>query len=289
VTGSDQASVQVDLLNPGQVFACCGLLELASRLWKGVEGRFEMNATCRFVLTASDSEPQIAALLQELAKTNIVGLTKHEVDELKRLQRTKKETGRLSESDEQRRKKLEKQEREGSVILAEPFNLTLDWWQEDGTPTTWAGQQRVGSIARAAQSRLPGAADVSQLLNYACVLRSTETDKKPSKKVEPFYFDARRFAGSLDVGFSLDEVGGSVVAYPAVELLCLIGLQRFRPAPTEDRRYRYRIWSDPLGVCVAAGAVSGAVPVPRGRTFVFSRRNRDAQGRYKAFGFAQPD
>ena len=34
-------SVSVDVTNPGQFFACCGLLELADRLWPGAEGWFE--------------------------------------------------------------------------------------------------------------------------------------------------------------------------------------------------------------------------------------------------------
>src|SRR3954447_519303 len=33
--------IPVDLTNPGQFFACCGLLELADRLWPGAEGWFE--------------------------------------------------------------------------------------------------------------------------------------------------------------------------------------------------------------------------------------------------------
>ena len=36
--------VAVDLSNPGQFFACCGLLELAHRLWPGAEGWFESGA-----------------------------------------------------------------------------------------------------------------------------------------------------------------------------------------------------------------------------------------------------
>ena len=40
--------IPVDLTNPGQFFACCGLLELASRLWPGAEGWFEKTALlCR--------------------------------------------------------------------------------------------------------------------------------------------------------------------------------------------------------------------------------------------------
>src|ERR1700674_5186540 len=33
-------TVNVDPTNPGQFFACCGLLELADRLWGGAEGWF---------------------------------------------------------------------------------------------------------------------------------------------------------------------------------------------------------------------------------------------------------
>src|SRR5437667_9249609 len=33
-------TLPVDLTNPGQFFACCGLLELADRLWPGAEGWF---------------------------------------------------------------------------------------------------------------------------------------------------------------------------------------------------------------------------------------------------------
>src|SRR5689334_2697577 len=38
---SGEMVVAVDLANPGQYFACCGLLELAHRMWPGAEGWFE--------------------------------------------------------------------------------------------------------------------------------------------------------------------------------------------------------------------------------------------------------
>src|SRR5437773_3215099 len=38
--------IPVDLTNPGQFFACCGLLELADRLWPGAEGWFESPHFC---------------------------------------------------------------------------------------------------------------------------------------------------------------------------------------------------------------------------------------------------
>src|SRR5262245_54537618 len=38
--------IKVDLTNPGQFFACCGLLELADRLWPGAEAWFEGRDFC---------------------------------------------------------------------------------------------------------------------------------------------------------------------------------------------------------------------------------------------------
>ncbi|MBI4454814.1 MAG: hypothetical protein HY644_02830 [Acidobacteria bacterium] len=38
--------VPVDLTNPGQFFACCGLLELADRLWPGAQAWFDRRGFC---------------------------------------------------------------------------------------------------------------------------------------------------------------------------------------------------------------------------------------------------
>src|SRR5258708_10459887 len=38
--------IDVDPTNPGQFFACCGLLELAARLWNGAEGWFMGHEFC---------------------------------------------------------------------------------------------------------------------------------------------------------------------------------------------------------------------------------------------------
>ena len=41
INDSAPIRVDVDVTNPGQFFACCGLLELANQLWPGAEGWFE--------------------------------------------------------------------------------------------------------------------------------------------------------------------------------------------------------------------------------------------------------
>jgi CRISPR-associated protein Csb3 len=107
------------------------------------------------------------------------------------------------------------------------------------------------------------------------------------KSVEPFYFDARRFVHPLDTGFSLDKQDAETIAYPAVELLCLIGLQRFRPAATPMKwSFDYWPWPWPLTPPVAAAVFSGFSPVPGRQTHRFRLRFRDDQKRYKAFDFA---
>jgi CRISPR-associated protein Csb3 len=134
------------------------------------------------------------------------------------------------------------------------------------------------------------------MLDYACVLRLPAEYRKArtgsNDAVEPFYFDARRFAHALDIGFSLDKIRANTVAHPAVELLALIGLQRFRPkvVPSSEAKVKARVeystWHRPLGVTVAAAAACGAAHVPGCRRFRFKILARDDQKRYGAFGWA---
>ena len=41
LTRESSLCIHTDLTNPGHFFACCGLLELANRLWPGSTGWFE--------------------------------------------------------------------------------------------------------------------------------------------------------------------------------------------------------------------------------------------------------
>jgi hypothetical protein len=52
--------IAVDPTNPGQFFACCGLLELADRLWPGAEGCFTVEDFCVF---CNGSLPTLLAVL----------------------------------------------------------------------------------------------------------------------------------------------------------------------------------------------------------------------------------
>jgi CRISPR-associated protein Csb3 len=249
----------IDFVNPGQVIAALGLFELASRLQPTVQGHFNFHSRT-FILSNADSlEP--SALLTQLCQS------------------------RLDEDQSQK----------SVLLLSEPFNLRLDWWQgrdeDESVPKTWAGRQDVCRVARAAQRALhrvvtkPGFRP-EQLFTYSHPLIDSSSDKE--KLVAPFYFDA--FVSrihSRDVGFSLDQHDIKVVPSPATELLCLVGLQRFRPR-LDNGRYSYCLWDQPLGPVVASAVFNACLRLPDGgHCFNFALRYRDDQRRYKAFGYAK--
>lgn len=248
-------SVLADVTNPGHFFACCGLLELAHRKWPGVQGWFKRD-TPTFEMVAGGPSERLDDLIESLGMCEISG------------------TG------------------EDNLQIGEPFSLLLNWWQTvEGDKLkplkTWAGQQKHDKIVLAAQQalRAKSIADTTELLNFSDVLRDPE---KLSKKIEPFFFDARRFTNALDAGFSIDTQKLETPAYPAVELLSLIGLQRFRPIPSSTSKwsFEYSTWPVPLDATVAAAVASCVVSIRDTQQYRFSLGFRDSKKRYKSFRFA---
>jgi CRISPR-associated protein Csb3 len=243
--------VQCDPTNPGQFFACCGLLELADRLLGSAEGWFE--GSC-FAINARGT---LAELVQQISQAPL--------------------------------KPLDPDDDTASPMqIGAPFLLRLDWWHDNATGgadlKVWAGSMRSFRIARAMQAALgkpqlqhPG------LLNEGLVVYDVD---QPDNKVEPFYFDARRGlnAHPLDLGFSPDALEMTTVAYPAVEFLALVGLQRARPVPTSQRRaFEYCTWQLPLAPLLVPAAVAGCLPHAGTRRYRFKTAFRTDQKRHKSF------
>jgi hypothetical protein len=247
--------VNVDVTNPGQFFACCGLLELADRLWPGAEGWFE------------HGQFNIAAPVRE--KDHLVALIEHLHDAF------------LTTDDR------EADHKTCPLKLTGPFKLRLDWWLDKTTGgdrlKTWAGRQSVSTMAPAMKNALNSTSVNSDMFNFGLVVKDPTDPKKP---VEPFYFDARRFAHGLDAGFSLDVQEAETVAHPAAEFFCLIGLQRFRPS-IEGRAFTYRIWFAPPPALVASAAGCGLAYSGIGYRFRTRFRSADRKD-YKALTFATP-
>ena len=255
--------IPVNPTNPGQFLACCGLLELADQLWQGAEGWFEKEGT-EFCISHQDKDISLFELLVG-AKNIQLQITEDKDND---------ETEEDSELDIQ------------SIQIVSPMNLVLDWWS-DKSLKTWAGSMNATKIFLAMCKAIePNNKDP---LNQAGVVY--DADQKSTKKQkarEPFYLDARRGANawSLDVGFSTDAIKTSqnlsTVAYPVVESMALVGLQRARPISTDKiRTFDYYIWSIPLSVTVIPIAVSGHINDQT--RFRFENSFRTTQKKHKAF------
>jgi len=228
--------IPVNVTNPGQFFACCGLLEVAARRWPGAEGCFDAG------VFRIDRCGSLRELLAAIIKAEPIP----------------------SDPDDA----------ETSPLILESLSLRLDWWHDETSGgksfKSWAGRQKVVDIVRAMHATFaPSAYTADSLLNAPAILYDAVESKKT---IEPLYFDARRAAQaqSIDVGFSPDTHGMMMPVYAAVEYLCLIGLQRFRPSRRDDDTFVYTGWTIPLPPFGAAAAAAGNIQMPGARSYAFS-------------------
>lgn len=248
--------IRVDVTNPGHFFACCGLLELAARISPGAAGCFEAND---FVISKA---PSLESLITGIVAAKLV--------------------------------KLDSEDTTASpILIPAPFGVLLDWWKTGDRASSdlkvWAGTMESFRIARAMQHamRAPEFSTV-EMLNIGTVAFDPDDAET---KVEPFYFDARRGpnAHSRDVGFAPNDLGMTTVASPAVEFLCLVGLQRVRPVPTgKPRIFDYHTWAAPLPPQVVPAAAAGLLPAVGSRSYRFESWFRTGQRKHKAFITAKP-
>lgn len=250
--------VNVDPANPGQFFACCGVLETAHRLWGEAAGWFENGQ----FLVAAHKPGTLADLIGAIARVSIE---------------------QMDPTDDY----------SSPLRLGDPLDLTIDWWTDvrsgGSRLKVWAGSMRPVRIARAMQAALRRAElHTEAILDHGMVVFDPD---EPDKKVEPYYFDARRGgnAQSRDIGFAPDALRMTTAAYPAVEFLCLIGLQRARPAPTDTVRvFEYCTWGAACDAELIAAASSGLLPMPGAARYRFENGFRTDQRKHKAFLPANP-
>jgi len=239
--------VNVDAKNPGQFFACCGLLELAHRLWPRIEGWFENGVFCLEGLSGQDTGFHM--LLKHLSEAKAEALAGSNDPKLP------------------------------PVRIGPPYGLRLDWWLDSRGGKTifgkmFSGQKRTLTDVERLQSGLGN------------VLSKHENDVTPFDWSEPlpgrFGVDPRAAWESLDVGFSPNDQQMAVETYVVVELLGAIGLQ-VCPPMSNGEFYDYTTWSRPLGACVSRAASVGIIPGLKGTTYRFALTRR---GSYKGFGIA---
>lgn len=275
--------IKVDPTNPGKFLACCGLLELADRIWPGAEGWFEDRTFC------IDARGGLEELLENLTASQInSSLTDHGLKRLGTLLSAKKAA--LSPSEAEEKQRLSEQWKRERLLLSEPFHLWLDWWWDEYTGAkvlkTWAAKQLVLDIARPLLNSLNNINWTEDSLGD-CLSRTTEV------KGLPFYFDSDNNSQGTprDTGFGLyalrNQIAAKANTRPLLELAAFFGIQRFRPRITSgDRQLRFVLWRSRLPVSVAPVAAAGLLGHATEDVYAFRMLKRTEY--MKAFLPAQP-
>ena len=252
-------AVPLNPANPGQFFACCGLLELADRLWSGTEGWFDRGHFFMLVPREYTLRTLLDQLAQFTVSNTMMPAQNARLEELSSMnQREREETPGLKEE----KKALDSIRRESPIVLTGAIELRIDWFRDEYSGgaryKTWAGQQSVVEIAGEMHRGAVRATQESDSLLWG-----------PVRGIGlPFYFDSDLGSqgSALDVGFSFDPLAGNegtrieVPCRPALELLCFIALQRFRPREIpRENRFVYTAWSRALSPSIASAVACGAV------------------------------
>ena len=259
--------IPVDLTNPGQFFACCGLLEVADRLCDAVEGWFDERLFCLSSSGCMTFDHLLTSITQLTVANTMSPGQLAKLADFSELPKNK-----LTPEQEAEKKALESQRREEPIELSGPISLRLDWFR-DGLAggsrfKTWAGQQSVLDIAQAMHAGISSAGIATE---------STLFEAARGMGL-PFNFDSDLGGqgSALDIGFSFDPLAGSEATRiasscrPALEFLSFLGLQRFRPCEVRgENRFIYSAWTDAQPVTVASAIASQAVTFPERLTFEF--------------------
>ncbi len=242
-----EASIPVDLLNPGQVFACLGFLEAADILLGDATGGFDWTdeSNVRFRLLADGDDSPIETVLCFLRDAEVTSRSATELGLA--TSGWSVETSQYS-SDEPFPFPPPASPATLTAVLsvAEPEHKLLEksieisHWGDSRVET---GRDNVKFWAGAAG--YPGAALARDSLDLVREMIAVSVDDPFgvwAEQSSSFRLDWRRDYIPLDIGFSLNAHSGprfKTVGYPIVEIMAAIGLTHARPEFLGKLHYRY--------------------------------------------------
>ncbi len=320
-----EAQIPVDLLNPGQVFACLGFMEAAEILLGDAAGGFDWadDANVRFALRAEGERNPFAAVLEFLAEAEPNRLTPigyH--DPLPKKGEAGDDDDVEGDDDtDDVASANQVPSLESSITfpaksgdqMALPIMfgggnrpvVELDHWADGSSRESfklYAGNRSALAIARA---MLKGVrAKPSKKQTAARHLGNLTTngvrqlwEKERAKLIEApfdvltpmggsFNFDPRGAWTAIDAGYSPNKHKHAIKASPVVEFLAAWGLENARPVEFELRKIRYAAWGTNLPLILARAALAGALPVFPSRQFRF---DLDLSGKNKVVTFAKEE
>ena len=291
------SSIPVDLLNPGQVFACMGFLEAAEHLCGDARGGFQWNnehdSTVCFILEANCDNPvaQILeflanAMISEMAPDRWITKTNDSSADNKKVRSLEDVigTGNLSYSKTPEDKSL-------SICLAGgDGNVVLTHWSDGARKDKfklYGGNRSAFVIAR---NQLKGKTTPNGKIvkvNGVCHLlenHEVSIKKDPFGISNPnllipmegkFNMDARCAWEGIHVGYSPKDQKQKVKGSPIVEIMAAWGLEHARPRKLGMRDYQYMVWLEGLPPVLARPMLSNGIGEFDCRLFSFRLGGRD--------------
>lgn len=291
-----EASIPVDLANPGQVFACLGFLEAADMLCGNAEGGFDWSDDTNtvFSIRAEGGENPFKVALSFLSDSEVKAVAPAGW-------RPKKEPEKETDK---RKLEAELAEQENSdefpggrpdTSAPMPVQITgrnggkaikviLSHWADDSSRVTFKLYSGNRSAQEIVHAMLTGTREkprkgqnrgdlktkgVAQLWED----RRGEMIERPFDVMTPmggsFNFDPRGAWTALDAGYSPNNQGHQVEASPVVEILAAWGLENARPYTFETRRVRYAAWGGTLPPALARIVIAGGIQVLPQKRFHF--------------------
>ena len=255
-----EAQIPVDLLNPGQVFACLGFMEAAEILCGPCEGKFEFgNSTSAssFALRTDGSQDPVLETLRFLVRAEARAVAPLNSD---------LSTAKWAVETHPREDAIFPCELPDSpaalptVLTDGQFSIAIEHWAD--------GSDRDNVKFWAGAGGYPGAALARDALNLVRWHGDNELGAAAAApfgvsapQSSSFRFDWRRDYIPLDAGFSPNQHSGiEMVGYPFVELLAAIGMQHARPARVEPHNklaYRYGVSSAMLPTVFVRAVLGG--------------------------------
>lgn len=255
-----EALIPVDLLNPGQVFACLGFMEAAEVLCGPCEGKFgyrSKESSVDFALKVDGEQNPVLETLRFLHRADVeaaapqgsdISTKKWDVDTVTRCDATF--PGAFPDSPAAL----------PLLLKTEEHSVAVEHWADGSDRDNvkfWAG---AGGYPGAALAR-DALKLVQNLGDNALADAAMNPFDVSAPQSSSFRFDWRRDYIPLDVGFSPNAHGDiEMVGYPIVELLAAIGMQNARPARIDARNklaYRYGVSNATLPTVFARAILGG--------------------------------
>jgi CRISPR-associated protein Csx14 len=234
-----EASIPVDLFNPGQIFACIGFAEAAAELLGDAEGCFDWSNrdAVRFRLRARGDESPIKCVLRFLSEATVHAEAPHGSANIAAWSASwGDKPNQLPKAAPYSSPDPESPATLVAVLSAGENQLRVDHWADTGRDNAkfWAG---AGGYPGAALTR-----DALDLIRSEVLAAEDDPFALAVPQSSSFRLDWRRDYVPIDAGFSLNAHGGAIqtVGYPLVELLGAIGLRNARPRRLRTKlEYRY--------------------------------------------------